>query len=66
MAGKSAASAVFSSACQPPEVLPNEDGSVSFKYNARESGLHELAVLHNDRPIPGTLHNCDPSVFQDY
>ena len=49
------AAAVVSTACQPPEVLPNADGSVSFKYNARDSGLHELAVLHNERPIPGAL-----------
>ena len=55
MTTKCAAATVVSTASQPPEVHPNADGSVSFKYNARDAGLHELAVLHNERPIPGAI-----------
>lgn len=36
-----------------PEVIDNQDGTISIKYDPREEGLHELHVKYNQEHIPG-------------
>jgi filamin len=37
-----------------PEVIDNQDGTISIKYDPREEGLHELHVKYNQEHIPGS------------
>ncbi|GFR00533.1 filamin-A [Trichonephila clavata] len=37
-----------------PQVIDNQDGTISIKYDPREEGLHELHVKYNQEHIPGS------------
>lgn len=38
-----------------PEIVDNQDGTISIKYDPRETGLHELHVKFNQEHIPGNF-----------
>lgn len=38
-----------------PEIVDNQDGTISIKYDPRETGLHELHVKYNQEHIPGNF-----------
>ncbi|XP_054724113.1 filamin-A-like [Uloborus diversus] len=37
-----------------PEIVDNQDGTISIKYDPREEGLHELHLKFNQEHIPGS------------
>ncbi|KAF8782497.1 filamin-A-like isoform X2 [Argiope bruennichi] len=37
-----------------PQVIDNQDGTISIKYDPKEEGLHELHVKYNQEHIPGS------------
>lgn len=36
-----------------PHIVDNRDGTVSFRYDPREEGLHELSVKYNGEHVQG-------------
>lgn len=36
-----------------PVVIDNHDGTVSFKYDPKEIGTHEVQIKFDDEPIQG-------------
>ena len=38
-----------------PDIVDNGDGSVTIKYQPQETGLHNLHVAYNNKPIEGML-----------
>lgn len=38
-----------------PDIVDNGDGSVTIKYQPIETGLHNLHVAYNNKPIEGNL-----------
>ncbi|XP_022252251.1 filamin-A-like [Limulus polyphemus] len=37
-----------------PSIIDNHDGTVSFKYEPKEEGMHELYIKYNDEQIQGS------------
>lgn len=38
-----------------PDIVDNGDGSVTIKYQPQETGLHNLHVAYNNKPIEGKV-----------
>lgn len=38
-----------------PKIEDNKNGTVTIKYQPKETGLHEMEVCYNNQPIQGLL-----------